>query len=82
MTALAPAPTIPTSSSLASRYTRALGMPEVAVRLPAATVMEYGVTRLPTVRVSTERLFPSEHFFFWMTVIENMPEYTFQKALK
>lgn len=80
MTALAPAPTIPTSS-LASRYARALVMPEVAVRLPAVTVMEYGITRLPTGRVSTERLLPSEHFFFWMTVIENMPEYTFQRAL-
>ena len=56
-------------------------MPEVAVRLPAVTVMEYGVTRLPTGRVSGERLYDSEHFFFWMTVIENMPEYTFQRAL-
>jgi hypothetical protein len=57
-------------------------MPEVAVRLPAVTVMEYGVTRLPTGRVSGERLYDSEHFFFWMTVIENMPEYTFQRALR
>lgn len=80
MTALSPAPAIPTSS-LASRYARALVMPEVAVKLPAVTVMEYGVTRLPTGRVSTERLIPSEHFFFWMTVIENMPEYTFQRAV-
>ena len=81
MTALAPAPTIPTSSSLASRYARALVMPEVAVRLPAVRVMEYGVTRLPAGRVSGERLYDSEHFFFWMTVIENMPEYTFQRAV-
>ena len=80
MTALAPAPTTSTSS-LASRYARALVMPEVAVRLPAVMVMEYGVTRLPSGRVSTERLLPSEHFFFWMTVIENMPEYTFQRAV-
>ena len=79
-TALAPVPTTPTSS-LASRYARALVMPEVAIRLPSVTIMEYGVTRLPTGRVSTERLVPSEHFFFWMTVIENMPEYTFQRAL-
>ena len=81
MTALAPAATIPTTS-LASRYARALVMPEVAVRLPAVTIMEYGVTRLPTGRVSGERLHRSEHFFFWMTVIENMPEYTFQRAVR
>ncbi len=81
MTALEFVPTAPTSS-LASRYVRALAMPEVAVRLPAVTVMEYGVTRLPTGRVSGERLYDSEHFFFWMTVIENMPEYTFQRALR
>lgn len=81
MTDLAPAPTIPTSS-LASRYARALVMPEVTVRLPAVTVMEYGATRLSTGRVSGERLYDSEHFFFWMTAIENMPEYTFQRAVR
>ena len=80
MTALAPAPAAPVPT-LATLYARALVMPEVAVRLPAVTVMEHGVTRLPTSRVSQERLYPSEHFFFWMTVIENMPEYTFQRAL-
>jgi len=56
-------------------------MPEVAVRLPEVTVMEYGITRLPVGRVSSERLYESEHFFFWMTVIENLHEYTFQRAL-
>lgn len=56
-------------------------MPEVAVRLPAVTVMESGITRLPVGRVSGERLYESEHFFFWMTVIENLHEYTFQRAL-
>ena len=43
--------------------------------------MESGVTRLPLGRVSAERWYDSEHFFFWMTVIENLPEYTFQRAL-
>lgn len=80
MIALAPAPAAPVPT-LATLYARALVMPEVAVRLPAVTVMEHGVTRLPTSRVSQERLYPSQHFFFWMTVIENMPEYTFQRAL-
>ncbi len=70
-----------TTSSLVARYTRALVMPEVAVRLPAVTVMESGITRVPVGRVSGERLYQSEHFFFWMTVIENLPEYTFQRAL-
>ncbi len=56
-------------------------MPEVAVRLPAVTVIEHGVTRLPVGRVSGERLCESEHFFFWMTVVENLSEYTFQRAL-
>ena len=70
-----------TTSSLESRYARALVMPEVAVRLPAVTVMESGITRLPVGRVSGERLYKSEHFFFWMTVIENLPEYTFHRAL-
>ena len=56
-------------------------MPEVAVKLPAVTVMESGITRVPVGRVSAERLYNSEHFFFWMTVIENLPEYTFQRAL-
>lgn len=56
-------------------------MPEVAVRLPAVTVMESGLTRLPVGRVSGERLYKSDNFFFWMTVIENLPEYTFQRAL-
>ncbi|MXZ84302.1 MAG: hypothetical protein F4Z02_01420 [Acidimicrobiia bacterium] len=69
------------TSSLATRYARALVMPEVAVRLPAVTVMESGITRLPVGRVSGERLYESEHFFFWMTVIENLPEYTFHRAL-
>ena len=80
MIALAPAPAAPVPT-LATLYARALVMPEVAVRLPAVTIVEHGVTRLPTSRVSQERLYPSEHFFFWMTVIENMPEYTFQRAL-
>ncbi|WP_419925745.1 hypothetical protein [Candidatus Poriferisocius sp.] len=70
-----------TTSSLATRYSRALVMPEVAVRLPAVTVMESGITRVPVGRVSGERMYESEHFFFWMTVIENLPEYTFQRAL-
>ena len=70
-----------TTSSLAARYARALVMPEVAVRLPAVTVMESGITSLPVGRVSGERLYESEHFFFWMTVIENLPEYTFHRAL-
>ena len=70
-----------TTSSLVARYTRALAMPEVAVRLPAVTVMESGITRVPVGRVSGERLYESEHFFFWMTVIENLPECTFQRAL-
>lgn len=69
------------TSSLATRYARALVMPEVAVRLPAVTVMESGITRLPVGRVSSERLYKSEDFFFWMTVIENLHEYTFQRAL-
>ncbi len=56
-------------------------MPDVAVRLPAVTVMESGITHVPVGRVSGERLYNSEHFFFWMTVIENLPEYTFQRAL-
>ena len=56
-------------------------MPEVAVRLPAVTVTESGATRVPLGRVSSERFYNSEHFFFWMTVIENLPEYTFQRAL-
>ncbi len=80
MPALALKPATSTSS-LVARYTRALVMPEVAVRLPAATVMESGITRVPVGRVSGERLYESEHFFFWMTVIENLPEYTFQRAL-
>ena len=80
MIALAPAPAAPVPT-LATLYARALVMPEVAVRLPAVTVMEHGVTPLPTGHVSGERLYPSEHFFFWMTVIENMPAYTFQRAL-
>lgn len=80
MPALALKPTAP-ASSLVSRYARALVMPEVAVRLPAVTVMESGITRLPVGRVSGERLYESEHFFFWMTVIENLPEYTFHRAL-
>ena len=70
-----------TASSMVARYTRALVMPEVAVRLPAVTVMESGVTRMPVGRVSGERMYESGHFFFWMTVIENLPEYTFQRAL-
>ena len=70
-----------TTSSLATRYARALVMPEVAVRLPAVTVMESGTTRLPVGRVSGERLYESEHFFFWITVIENLHEYTFQRDL-
>ena len=70
-----------TTSSLVSRYARALVMPEVSVRLPAVTVMESGITRLPVGRVSSERLYKSEDFFFWMTVIENLHEYTFQRAL-
>lgn len=80
MPALALKPTT-TTSSLATRYARALVMPEVAVRLPAVTVMESGATRVPVGRVSGERLHDSEHFFFWMTVVENLPEYTFQRAL-
>ena len=80
MPTLAPKPAT-ASSSLATRYARALVMPEVAVRLPAVTVMESGVTRVPVGRVSGERLYESEHFFFWMTVIENLHEYTFQRAL-
>lgn len=56
-------------------------MHEVAVKLPAVTVMESGITLVPVGRVSTERFYDSEHFFFWMTVIENLHEYTFQRAL-
>ena len=43
--------------------------------------MESGITRVPVGRVSGERIYDSEHFLFWMTVIENLPEYTFQRAL-
>ena len=81
MTAVAPEASARTGR-LATLYARALVMPEVAVRLPAVTVMEHEGARLPTGRVAGERLCPSEQFFFWMTVIENMPEYTFQRALR
>ena len=81
MAALAPEASARTGT-LATLHARALVMPEVSVRLPAVTVMEHEGTRLPTGSVSEERLYPSEHFFFWMTVIENMPEYTFQRALR
>jgi len=68
-----------TTSSLVARYTRALAMPEVAVRLPAVTVMESGITRVPVGRVSGERLYESEHFFFWMTVIGTYPSAHFSE---